>query len=160
MVSMAPTNPSVMLIKRGSITGPSLSSAKRAERGDAARWFERPERQGGLAHRGAERCRESIQSPGGHFAGLIAVPSRRGGGGGAAAREASPPAATAITAISRALSDHRSWLLMPAAPSERGSKFSFAPSSSTSVAEQICPRRQDGLPTAFSGRAARDADVT
>src|SRR6266403_2890817 len=105
MVSMAPTNPSVMLIKRGSITGPSLSSAKRAERGDGARWFERSERQGELAHRGAERCRESIQSPGGHFARLIAVPSRRGGGGGAAAREASPPAATAITAISRVLSD-------------------------------------------------------
>src|SRR5882724_7272269 len=50
---------------------------KRAERGDGARWFERSERQGQLAHRGAERCRESIQSPGGHFAGLIAVPSRR-----------------------------------------------------------------------------------
>src|SRR5207245_10647160 len=85
-----------------------------------------------------------------------------GGEGGAAARDASPqpPAATAITAISRALRDHRSWLLMPAPPPERRSKFSFAPSSSTSVAEQTCPRRQDGLPSAFSGRAARDADAT
>ena len=50
---------------------------KRAERGDGARWFERSERQGQLAHRRAERCRESIESPGGHFAGLVAVASRR-----------------------------------------------------------------------------------
>jgi len=47
---------------------------------------------------------------------------------------------------------------MPAPPPDE-LKVLVCSSSSTSVAEQIC-RDANGRPTAFSGRAARDADAT